>query len=138
MSTEVVVNVDAQTVFEDDKTGGAIVSSPFSLDDLVAGGGTDYVIVKGDEVGDQINATLVKRVDADADEKRELEGIVDAYTAGATGSITVLGIEYGLNGFTQYDPNPNILVGDFVEIEDRDDPPNFLIDGIADEVELEN
>ena len=136
MSTTVTVNVDAQTAFEDE-TG----PPPFSLDDLVGGGATDYVIVKGTEVGNEINATLVKRVTADPDERRRLEGIVDdytAYTGGANGSITVLGIEYGLNGDTQYDPDPNILVGDVVEIEDRDDPPTYSIDGIADKVEIED
>ncbi len=139
-STSVVVNVDAQTVFEDEKTGGSISTPPFSLDDLVGGGfgsGTaDYVIVKGEEINDEIVATLVKRVDSE--DKLELEGVIDAYTAGPGGSITVLGITYGLNALTQYSPDPNFLPGDFVEIEDEDDLPNYAIDGIADEVELEN
>ena len=134
-STEVIVNVDAQTVFEDDKDSGAIMSDPFSLDDLVGGGLTDYVIVKGEEIGDQINATLVKRVDAEADEKRELDGIVDGYKAGDF--IEVLGIRYELNGLTQYEPDSDIMKGDFVELEDKDDPPDYFIDGIADEIERE-
>ncbi|MDJ0779634.1 MAG: DUF5666 domain-containing protein [Gammaproteobacteria bacterium] len=137
LSTTVVIRVNAQTVFEDEKTGGTINTVPFSLDDLVDGGfgsGTaDYVIVKGEEINDEIIATLVKRVDFE--DKLELEGVIDAYTAGAGGSITVLGIEYGLNGFTQYSPDPNFLPGDFVELADEDDPPNYAIDGIADEVE---
>ena len=63
MPGTVTVNVDAQTAFEDETA-----APPFSLDDLNgggSGGGGDYVIVKGTEVGNEINATLVKRVDAE-------------------------------------------------------------------------
>ena len=65
----------------------------------------------------------------------KLEGKVDAYGPGVT--ITVLGIEYGLNGNTIYSPPmPMINPDDVVEMEDDIvggvNPP-----GIADEVELD-
>ena len=129
MPSTVVVNVDDQTVFEDE-TGLPLVTAPFSLDDL--NDLTDYVIVEGTEVNDEIRAKLVKRIDPE--DERRLEGIVDAYQPGI--SITILGVEYGLNGLTVYESNPaEIEVGDFVEIGEELDAPNYLIDGIADEVE---
>jgi len=140
VSTEVVVNVNAQTVFEDET--GAVVTQPFSLDDLFGGPGRtgDYVRVEGQEVGGGILASVVKRVDPD--DKRKLEGVVEAYTPSTIivpGSITVLGITFQLvDGITDYDPDPpDIEVDDFVEIEDEDDPMGILADGIADEVEEE-
>jgi hypothetical protein len=141
VSTEVVVNVNAQTVFEDE-TGAAVTPPFFSLDDLFGdvGRNGDYVRVEGQEVGGGILASVVKRVAPD--DKRKLEGVVEAYTASTPtvpGSITVLGITYQLvDGITDYDPDPpDIEVDDFVEIEDEDDPMGILADGIADEVEEE-
>ncbi|MDH3630766.1 MAG: DUF5666 domain-containing protein [Gammaproteobacteria bacterium] len=140
LSTVVVVNVNAQTVFEDET--GSVVTPPFSLDDLVGGVGRtgDYVRVEGQEVGGEILANVVKRVAPD--DKRKLEGVVQAYTASTIivpGSITVLGITYQLvDGITDYEPDPpDIEVNNFVEIEDEDDPMGNLADGVADEVEEE-
>lgn len=128
----VTVNVDARTLFEDE-TGQILITAPFSLDDLNEL--TDYVIVKGTEVNDEIRATLVKRVSPK--DKRELAGLVDSYQPGI--SITVLGVSYGLDGDTEYEPDtPDIEPGDFVEIEDDDEPPGDPADGIADEVEEED
>lgn len=140
VSTVVVVSVNAQTVFEDET--GPVVTSPFSLDDLVGDFGRDgdYVRVEGQQVGSGILASVVKRVSPD--DKRKLEGVVEAYTPSSItlpGSITLLGITYRLvDGITQYEPaTPDIEVGDFVEIEDEDDPLGILADGVADEVEEE-
>jgi hypothetical protein len=140
MSTVVVVNVNAQTAFEDET--GAVVTPPFSLDDLFGdvGRNGDYVRVEGQEVGGEILASVVKRVAPD--DKRKLEGVVEAYTASTPtvpGSITVLGITYQLVfGITDYEPDPpDIEVDDFVEIEDEDEIPATPADGIADEVEEE-
>jgi hypothetical protein len=129
--TTVTVHIDSQTHFEDE-TGAA--TPPFSIDDLNQGR-VDYVRIEGVEIAnDDLLATVVKRTSPD--DKLELEGKVDAYAAGV--SITVLGIQYQLDGSTSYEPpTPNIEVGDFVEIEDDDDPAPNQADGIADEVEEE-
>lgn len=135
LSTVVVVNVNAQTVFEDET--GPVSTPPFSLNDLVGGPGRtgDYVRVEGQEVGGEILASVVKRVAPD--DKRKLEGSVEAYTEDS--SITVLGITYQLvSGITDYEPDPpDIEVDDFVEIEDKDELPANPADGVADEVEEE-
>jgi hypothetical protein len=132
----VTVIVDGQTYFED-QTGAAVTPPSFSIDDLTPGGQGigDFVRIEGVEVANNdILATVVKRTNPD--DKLELEGMVDAYSPGM--SITVLGIQYGLDGGTTYEPNPpNIAFGDFVEIEDDDDPVPNQADGIADEVEEE-
>jgi hypothetical protein len=127
--TTVTVHIDSQTHFEDE-TGAATL--PFSIDDLNQGR-VDYVRIEGVEIAnDDLLATIVKRTSPD--DKLELEGKVDAYAAGV--SITVLGILYQLDGSTSYEPTtPDIEVGDFVGIEDDDDPDPA--DGFADEIEVE-
>jgi len=131
----VVVSVNAQTVFEDET--GPIVTSPFSIDDLVPGVGRsgDYVRVEGQKVGNEIVANVVKRVDPD--NSRSIEGVVEAYTPDSF--ITVLGVTFQLAlGVTQYDPDPaDIDIGKFVGIEDKDELADPA-DGVADEVEIEN
>lgn len=129
----VTVRVDSSTQFEDDT--GAAVTPPFSLDDLNGGGNVDFVRVEGIEVAnDEVLATFVRRR-ASPDDSRKLEGRVDDFVLNSF--ITVLGVDYGLDLATSYDPSPpNIVAGDFVEIEDERiggaNPP-----GIADEVEEE-
>ena len=127
----VIVNVNAQTVFEDDT--GSIVTPPFSIDDLVAGVGRtgDFVRVEGHEVGGEIVANVVKRVDPD--DSLKLKGEVTAYTPGAMGAVTVLGVVYQLALATDYVPSAIFDVGDTVEIEDDD---SVAADGIADSVEV--
>ena len=129
--TTVTVHIDSQTYFEDE-TGAA--TPPFSIDDLNQGR-VDYVRIEGVEIAnDDILATVVKRTSPD--NKLEHEGKVDAYNLGA--NITVLGILYQLDGSTSYEPPvPDIEVGDFVDIEDDDDPIPNQADGFADEVEEE-
>jgi len=131
----VIVNVNAQTVFEDDT--GSIVTPPFSIDDLVAGVGRagDFVRVEGRKVGGEIVAKVVKRVDPD--DSRRIEGVVEAYMPDSV--ITVLGITFQLvSGVTQYEPDPpDIKVGNFVGIEDKDELPADPADGVADEVEVD-
>ena len=136
---EVTVRVDGQTLFEDE-TGAALVTIPFSLDDLNPL--VDFVRIEGQEVNGEVVASVVKRVDG-AGQKLKLEGAVDTFAANS--SITILGITYDV------DPTPgtgtdfggfansadffaalNPAGGDLVEIEDDD-----VADGIADEVELE-
>ena len=127
MPNEVTVRIDGQTLFEDE-TNTPPSTVPFSLDDLMA---TYYVRIEGQEISNnEVLATVVKRTDPDSE--RKLEGEVDAYDPDI--SITILGIEYGLNEFTEYEPgSPIILVGDFIELEDDD----VVISpyGIADRVE---
>ena len=121
--TTVTVHIDSQTYFEDE-TGAA--TQPFSIDDL-NGGRVDYVRIEGVEIADDdILATVVKRTSPD--NKLELEGKVDAYNLGE--NITVLGILYQLDDSTSYEPSvPDIEVGDFVGIEDDDDPIPDQADG---------
>ena len=125
---EVTVRVDGQTLFEDDT--GPLLTPPFSLDDLME---MDFVRVEGREIsGNEVLATVVKRVGSE--NKLKLEGEVDDYDPGNT--ITILGIEYGLDVDTDYQPDPpDIMTGDLIELEDDDDPSPP--DGIADEVEEE-
>jgi len=127
--TEVVVRIDSQTVFEDDS--GAAVTPPFSLDDLVVG---NFVRVEGQEVNDEVVASVVKRRDS-VDDSLKLEGLVDAYDPG--NYITVLGIQYDLGAGTSYSPDPpDIAVGDRIEIEDDNDP--LPADGVADGVQVDD
>lgn len=127
---EVTVRIDGQTLFEDDT--GPLVTSPFSLDDLRP---MDFVRIEGQEiVNNEVLATVVKRTSPD--DELKLEGLVDAYAPGS--SIRVLGVEYGLDTNTDYEPDPpDITVGDFVEIEDKNELPGNPADGVADEVEEE-
>ena len=128
---DVVIRVDGQTVFEDE-TGAVPATPPFSLDDLNPGG-VDFVRIEGREVNGEVVADTVKRR-SDADDSLKLEGFVDAHDPGV--SITILGIVYGVDGATSYEPDPpDITAGDLVEIEDENDP--LPADGIADEVEEE-
>jgi len=124
---EVTVRVDAQTLFENEF--GAVMTPPFSLDDLMP---MDYVRIEGQEIlNNEVLATVIKR--RSPENELKLEGLVDDYNLGV--SITILGIEYGLDGSTSYDPSPpNIIIGDFVELEDNSPSPP---DGIADEIEIE-
>ena len=128
MPNEVTVRINGQTLFEDET--GAAVTPPFSLDDLMP---MDFVRIEGQEIlNNEVLATVIKR--RSPENKLKLEGEVDEYFADV--SITILGVKYGLNAFTDYEPDPpSIIVGDFVELEDDDDPNPP--DGIADEVEEE-
>jgi hypothetical protein len=126
----VIVRTNSLTVFEDET--GVVPSETFSINDLNMN--LDYVRVEGQEVNDEVVASVVKRTDPDSSLK--LEGVVDDYDPGV--SITILGVEYGLDVDTDYKPDPpNIVIGDFVELEDKDEPPLDSADGIADEVEVE-
>ncbi len=133
--TTITVHVDSQTYFED-ATGTA--TPPFSIGDLTPGL-VDYVRIEGTEVAnDEVLATIVKRTNPE--DKLELEGEVDGFNlVGGNGTITILGIQYQLDSvITSYEPDPpDIQTGDFVEIEDDDDPFPNEADGIADEVEEE-
>ncbi|MDH3218623.1 MAG: DUF5666 domain-containing protein, partial [Gammaproteobacteria bacterium] len=129
----VTVRTNAQTLFED-KTG--VVLKNFSVDDLAA---TDFVRIEGQEVNDEVVASVIKRVDS-VGQDLKLEGAVDSHFDNV--SITILGIEYvidpgGETGFEQFGDSSTLFFavmedGDFVEIEDK-----FPANGIADEVELE-
>ena len=95
----------------------------------------DFVRIEGQEIqNNEVLATVVKRTSPD--NALQLEAIVDDYFPGV--SITILGIKYGLDLNTDYEPDPpNITIGDFVELEDKDELPLNPADGIADGVELE-
>lgn len=131
----VTIHVDGSTQFEDDK-GGPAVTPPFSLDDLVGGGNVDFVRVEGTEIAnDEVLATFVRRR-ASPDDSLKLEGRVDDFLLDSF--ISVLGVDYGLDPMTIYDPSPpDIMVGEFVEIEDDTTGGGVNPPGTADKVEEE-
>ncbi|MDH3388964.1 MAG: DUF5666 domain-containing protein, partial [Gammaproteobacteria bacterium] len=71
----VVVNIDAQTVFEDET--GAVPSETFSISDLNAN--VDFVRVEGREVNGEVIAGVVKRTSTSS--SLRLEGRVQNYLA---------------------------------------------------------
>ena len=126
----VVVNADAQTLFEDE--AGAMPLQNFSINDLMD---NDFVKIEGQEVNGEVIASIVKRIDPDG---YKLEGAVDIFAFDSW--IEILGIRYNVDGDTEYEDNTMtaavffglLQVGDLVEIEDEDNPM-----GVADEVEFE-
>jgi hypothetical protein len=125
----ILVRTDSQTAFEDEAGSNPLAN--FTIFDLNT---TDYVKVEGREVNGEVVANTVKRTDTD--DSLKLKGEVTAYTRGATGNVTILGVVYQLAPATDYDPDDNFAVGDTVQIEDEDD--SVAADGIADSVEVDN
>jgi hypothetical protein len=137
----VVIKVDAQTTFEDEK--GLTPLEDLELSDLIPG--VDFVKIEGKEmVNNEVIAGTVKRID---DDDYKLQGAVDGFIPLA--SITVLGIIYPVDDtpvtgtefegfanaadfFTALDAE--FTAGNDPEVEIEDD---ILADGIADKVELE-
>lgn len=132
----IVVNVDAQTVFEDEAGGSPL--NNMSINDLRD---NDFVKIEGQEVNGAVIAGTVKRIDPD---DYKLEAAVDSFVRDA--SITILGIPFpvdpnpiippgtefeGFAGSTEFFDALNPAGGDIVEIEDE-----VIADGVADEVEL--
>ncbi len=106
----------------------------------------DFVTVRGFETDNNIvTATRVKREDDD-DDSVQVQGVVDAHTLT---SVTVLGVEFDVDGNTEYEGDGGITLNgptDFnalvigqtvVSIEDEI-INSGLGDGIADEVEIED
>lgn len=126
----VVINVDAQTLFKDE--AGANPLSNFSISDL---NDNDFVKIEGQEINDEVVASIVKRVDPD---DYKFEGAVDAFAFDSW--IEILGLRYNVDGDTEYEDNSMtsavffglLQVGDLVEIEDGQAPL-----GVADEVEFD-
>ena len=140
-----MVNVNAQTTFEDEK--GPNPLEDLELSDLIPG--VDFVKIEGKEmVNNEVVAGTVKRID---DDDYKLQGAVDGFIPLA--SITVLGIIYPVDDApvtgTEFEGFPNaadfftaldaeIIAGNDpeVEIEDEISTPQTPL-GIADKVELE-
>ena len=115
------------------------------LTDLQPG---NFITVRGFEMDNNIvAATRVKREDDDDDEV-EVQGVVDAYTPT---SVTVLGVEFMVDGSTEYEDDDGITLNgpaDFasafvigqtlVSIEDDIISSTGMGDGIADEIEIED
>lgn len=115
------------------------------LTDLQPG---NFITVRGFEMDSNIVAvTRVKREDDDDDEV-EVQGVVDAYTPT---SVTVLGVEFMVDGSTEYEGDDGIILdgpADFddafvieqtvVSIEDDIISSTGMGDGIADEIEIED
>ena len=133
----VMIRTDAQTTFEDETE---VIPLGFSINDLNAG---DYVKVEGTEDSNQIIAKVVKRADP---EDLSLQGAVDDFDTVTNSWIEILGIRYNVDGMTEYEDGTinaatffsMLTVGRLVEIEDDNDPPGTIADGIADEVEFED
>jgi len=135
------VNVDSQTLFEDEISVMPVPN--LSLDQLSIG---DFVKVKGLAVvnpvtlEDEVNAEIVKRRDPGS---VKLEGAVQAFNPNPAPdtSITILGIAYLIDATAEYEDGTltrdqffgtPLQIGDIVELED-DEP-----DGDADEVEFDD
>jgi hypothetical protein len=139
----VVVKTDGQTLFKDERDLAPLET--LTLADLAA---DEFVRVEGQEVGGELIASIVKRIDDDGE--FILQGAVDAFLSQQW--IRILGIQFNTDGgteteyqdsnelpltatqfFSDLGAQPNGGVGTLVKI--KDDNPNY---GIADEVELED
>jgi len=134
----VTVKVNDQTLFEDEISINPEPS--LSLGDLMD---NDFVRVEGQEVGGELVANVVKRVDDEGDFR--LAGAVDTFVPSS--SITILGIPFTTDSSTEYEEGamsaaefygqlsarPNGGVGTLVEIQD-----DAVTYGIADEVGFED
>ena len=138
----VVIKVDSQTTFEDEK--GLSPLEDLELSDLLEGG-VDFVKIEGKEMlNDEVVAGTIKRIDND---DYKLQGAVDGFIP--LTSITVLGIIFPVDDTpvtgTEFENPPNAAAfftalaaatDPEVEIEDDISSPQTPL-GIADKVELE-
>ena len=143
----ITVKTDNQTLFKDEISVGALPK--LTLGDL---GDNNFVRVEGQEIGGELVASIVKRIDDPGDGFREfeLEGAVDDFLD--LQWITILGIQFetdndieteyedGLGNplaatvfFNQLNTRPNNGIGTLVEI--KDDEATY---GTADEVEFDD
>lgn len=121
----IFVTTNLQTQFED----GAMGVTNFSLSQLMPG---EFVKIVGFENGSEIIASRVKRLNPTG-ENTEIQGSVGSFTANS--SITILGLNFSIDGSENYEPitlPTTIKMGDIVELEDTD-PAN----GVIDKIELE-
>ncbi len=121
----IFVTTDLQTLFEDEATG----DPDFSLSQLMP---AEFVKIEGIENGSDIFASQITRLDATG-EDTEIQGSVGGFTENS--SITILGLDFAINGSEDYEP-PNlpsiIKLGDIVELVDTDP-----IDGTIDKIKLD-
>ena len=132
------VNVDGQTLFEDESAAN---QPNLSLDLLMVG---DFVKVKGianlSGINPEVDAEIVKRRDPNS---VKLEGAVEAFDSNPAPdtSITILGIAYPIDASAEYEDGTltrqqffgtPLQIGDIVELEDNEP------DGDADEVEFDD
>ena len=131
------VNVDGQTLFEDESAANV---PNLTLDLLVPG---DFVKIKGIANTGEVSAEIVKRLDPDSS---KLKGTVEAFDPNPfpDTSITILGIAYPVDPAATYEDENGLPMNatDFfnamvdssiVELED-DDPA----DGDVDELEFDD
>jgi hypothetical protein len=133
------INIDAQTLFEDeDDSGGKTPVENFSIDQLVVG---NFVKIDGIAESSEVTAQIVKRLDP-ADSSK-LQGAVESFVRDV--SITILGVEYPIDAGASYEDATGGTLTDIeffdlltanpqavVELED-DEP-----DAAADNVEFED
>ena len=129
------VLVTAQTLMDDDSDSG---DERFNFEDLQIG---DYLEVEAFDNEGTLTATRLDREDEDEDEIK-LQAPVDDFVVEE--SITLLGLQFGIDGDTDYESIggsevpanaffAQLSAGFLVKLED-DDP----LDGIADEVGFED
>lgn len=135
------INIDGQTLFEDeDDSGGKTPVENFSIDQLVVG---NFVKIKGIAENSEVGAQIVKRLEPGDSSK--LQGVVDTFVRDASASITILGVEYPIKSGNVYeDAAGNSLAKDvffdrlaanpgaIVELEDEEP------DAEADKVEFDD
>jgi len=136
----VTVTADSQTKLEDDTS-----SSQLTLAAINSG---DFVEIKAYENNGVYIATDLKRENDEADGEARLRGPVTAIDTSTAGqeSVTILGIIYPSEAMTDFEINDvastralflsTLRIGDIVEV--KDNKINFIIDGVADEMDLKN
>ncbi|MDA8590266.1 DUF5666 domain-containing protein [Luminiphilus sp.] len=129
------VLVTAQTLMDDDRDSG---DERFNFEDLQIG---DYLEVEAFDNEGTLTATRLDREDEDEDEIK-LQAPVDDFVAEE--SITLLGLQFGIDGDTEYESIggsevpaeaffAQLSAGFLVKLEDE-----HLLDGIADELGFED
>jgi len=128
----IAVTSDASTLFEDETNSVA----QMSYSDLAIG---DFVEIRASKVNSDILASVIRRTGVG---EHLIEGAMDSISSS---SVSVLGVSFALvNGTTVYKNSADqsvtqanfitlVTAGSQIKVKD-----NFIADGVADELELEN
>ena len=135
------INTDGQTLFEDeDDSGGKTPVENFSIDLLALG---DFVKVKGITESGEVTAQIVKRLDPNDSSK--LQGAVEAFVRTVPASITILGVEYPIDAFADYEDAAGSTLTKDQFFDQLEVTPNAVVeleddepDADADEVEFDD
>jgi hypothetical protein len=139
----VTVQIDANTRLEDQSAADV---REFSLADIVAGGNTDFVEIRGvAQPNNTVRATLVQR--QEPDDQGELRGPLAS--AGSGPNFSILGVPVQTDGLTDFfdDAGGDLLpeeffagavAGDELEVKFTPNPPGASTPILADEVQIED